>query len=178
MADPDTKSPRKAIDRWILGSGVAGTLSLAFQITRPLKQLGTAPGWFNWICVGALGLLLMRFLVRGQKDERWLSLLSLTFLLAYVGLCEPWSVSGSAEFTSRTAQLLSTTHSGVALIALAFAWFALGIGLLSGRAVLLCYRSEGPLERASAWLLGLLIAAFGAHGVMGYASGNASLLLP
>lgn len=178
MLDRDNSPLPKSADRWLLGSGVAGTFSLAVQMTRPLEQLGTTPAWFNWLCLGALGLVLLRFLALGEKDERWLSLLNLIGLLAFVGLCEPWSASGSAEFTSRTARLLSTTHAGTALIALAFTWLALGIGLLCGRAVLLGLPSEGPFQRASAWLLGLVIAGFGAHGVMGYASGNSSLLLP
>ena len=178
MTDRDNSPAPKAADRWILGGGVVGAFSLAFQMTRPLDQLATAPEWFNWICCAALVLFLMRFLLRGKKDEQWLSGMSLFALFGFVGLCEPWAAYGSAEFASRTAELLSTTHTGVAWTALVFTWLALGIGLLCGRGVLLCFVAKGPWQRATAWLFGLMIAAFGAHGVMGYASGNSSLLLP
>jgi hypothetical protein len=120
----------------------------------------------------------MRFLIRGKKDEQWLSGLSLIGLWYFLGICEPWSTADSAEFTSRTAALLSTSHAGIAWLALLCVWLCLGVGLICGRAVLVCFPKTGVLPRASAWLLGLLVAAFGAHGVIGYASGNSSLLLP
>lgn len=178
MVDQDNRPAPHAAERFVLGAGVLGTFSLSFQMTRPLDQLATTPAWFNWICCGALGLALARFLVRGENDERWLAGASLAGLFSFVGLCEPWSAAGSAQFSSRTAELLSTTHFGVAWIALGFTWLALGIGLLCARGVLLCFVSVGPWQRAAAWFFGLTIAAFGAHGVMGYASGNSSLLLP
>lgn len=178
MADLDKSPALRVSERWICGGSALSALSLALQVRRPLEQLATAPDWFNWSCLAVLGLGLMLLLVRGKTDERWLSGVSLFGLFAFVGRTEPWSISKVAELTSRAAELLSTTHGGLALIALGYTWLALGIGLLSGRATSYCLFDKGPWQVATSWLLGLLVAGFGAHGVIGYASGSSSLLLP
>lgn len=178
MPDPDTRLRRRVLENCLLGGCAFAALCLALQATRPLDGRETAPAWFNWLSTGVFGLGLAWFFVRGKTDERWLSGLSLFGLVALFGQGELWSVSGSAEFASRTARLLSTTHGGVAVIALAYTWLTLGIGLLSGRAAMYCFSKVGLWERAGSWLLGLLVAGFGALGVIGYASGNSSLFLP
>lgn len=178
VADTDL-SPRRSLLRSCMLGGFAGAaLCLALQATLPLEGRGTAPFWFNWFSAGVFGIGLVWFFVQGKKDERWLSGSCLFALLALLGQTSPWSVSGGAEFASRTAQLLSTTHGGVALVALVYTWLALGVGLLCGRATLYCFTKVGPWERAASFLLSLLVAGFGAHAVIGYASGNSSLLLP
>ncbi len=166
------------VDPWLLGATVASALVLTLQITHPLEGRSTAPDVVNWLCTLLLGVGLLRFLARGRRDERWVALACLLGILLFLGFCEPWSVGSPGEFSSRAARLLSTTHLGVPLIALSGAWLGLGLGLLCGRAILIFLGNEGPWERSSAWLVGLCVGAFGAHGVMGYASGNASLLLP
>lgn len=174
----DHRSLASHVDQWLLGATITSALGLALQITHPLQERTTAPPFVNWACGLALILGLLRFFSQGRRDERWIALSCLFGVLAFLGFCEPWSIDGPGEFASRTGRFLSTTHIGVPVIALIEAWLCLGLGLICGRAVLLCLRTEGPWQRGSAWLVGLVVGVFGAHGVMGYASGNSSLLLP
>ncbi len=178
MPEKERHHPERPLERWVLGGAILGSLCLALQMTHPLSGVETAPNWLNSVCSTLLLLGLFRFVLWGRKDEKWLAFVILLWMLLFLGTVQPWSAESSGIFVTRSCRLLSTTHFGVPLIALGATWAQLGLGLLCGRGVLVCFSSAGPWERGTAWLVGLVVALFGAHGVIGYASGNSSLVIP
>ncbi|GEM_PF-2375145 len=182
----DSTSPRHLvlIERLTLWGGLCASLLLTFQASAPLREGFILPHGVNWLLFLVLGAALALFLPKARSEERLgvgVCLLSWGHLLIlgdFIHLPTPPVVA------SDLAAGLSRTWLHLPIYGLLHSWVMVCFGWLSARitvqAIAVTRGPSPPLARWEFFLagsVGLLVAGFGVFALLGYATGQISLLL-
>ncbi len=173
----DPNADRKAPLRVVLSLWCLVVPLFSYGLALPLEGTDLPTGLLSLL--GSLSLLgLIDLAVREERDTRFCSIAAGLSVLHLLVISAAWSSPDAVVVASRLAKTLSRTNLQMPLVGVLHGWAMLCLGLVVSRSMKRLLDST-RLRSASiflAYVAGAGTAALGVRAVIGYATGNLSLL--